>query len=57
MQIIIYTYMCNVSYVIIKYNYTGLALHEIKHPAITICSQGLNQDELNEAIKSRIYLR
>ena len=43
--------MCNVSYVIIKYNYTGLALHEIKHPAITICSQGLNQDKLNEAIK------
>ena len=30
---------------------TGLPLHEIKHPAITICSQGLNQEVLNEAIK------
>ena len=30
-----------------------MALHEIKHPAITICSQGLNQDDLNEAIKNQ----
>ena len=29
----------------------GLALNEIKHPAITICSQGVNQQELNVAIK------
>ena len=28
-----------------------MALHELQHPAITICSQGLNQDDLNEAIK------
>ena len=33
------------------YTCIGLPLHEIKHPAITICSQGLDQKNLNEAIK------
>ena len=31
--------------------FIGLPLHEIKHPAITICSQGLDQKNLDEAIK------
>ena len=31
----------------------GLALHEINHPAITICSQGMNEEDLNDAIKNQ----
>ena len=34
-------------------SYIGLALHEINHPAITICSQGMNEEDLNEAIKNQ----
>ena len=34
--------------------YLGLPLKEIDYPAITICSQGLVQDVINNAIKKQL---